>query len=161
MCWQCDHPAASQADYLDQIRELMARFGWAVQGVSRDRLHPPWAYTVGLTRLGLPELAITGMPLRRATRLLNEVAAHALHADPPQPGEQVQLTDGPLIEFVHVSQPSVHLNIAEAIFGPVIRAIQVVHADDRGHWPWDVGYRGVQGGQPVLGVRGTRPATAA
>jgi len=22
---------------------------WAVQGVERDGIHPPWAYTVGLT----------------------------------------------------------------------------------------------------------------
>jgi hypothetical protein len=36
-----------------------------------------------------------------------------------------------------------------------------VHADDRGHWPWDVGYRGVRGGQPVLGVRAAPSAGAA
>jgi len=34
-----------------------------------------------------------------------------------------------------------------------LRALQVVHADDRGHWPWETGYRGVRGGQPVLGTR--------
>jgi hypothetical protein len=28
-----------------------------------------------------------------------------------------------------------------------------VHADDRGHWPWGTCYRGVRGGQPVLGTR--------
>jgi hypothetical protein len=28
-----------------------------------------------------------------------------------------------------------------------------VHADKRGRWPWDHGYQGVRGGQPVLGAR--------
>jgi hypothetical protein len=31
--------------------------------------------------------------------------------------------------------------------------LQLVYADDRGHWPWDTGFRGGRGGQPVLGAR--------
>jgi hypothetical protein len=60
---------------------LIACHGWAVQGVQRDRIHPPWAYTVGLTSNGRPELVVTGMPLAPAAQLLNDVAAHVLHAD--------------------------------------------------------------------------------
>lgn len=47
------------------------------------------------------------------------------------------------------------------LYGPRIRALQVVHADDRGRWPREAGYRGVRGGQPVLGVRAVPPASAA
>jgi hypothetical protein len=43
------------------------------------------------------------------------------------------------------------------LYGPSVRALQVVHADGRGHWPWDRGYRGVRGGQPVLGIRAPHP----
>ena len=46
-----------------------------------------------------------------------------------------------------------HVLHAVEFYGPGIRALQLVHADGRGHWPWEVGFRGVQGGQPVLGVR--------
>ena len=60
---------------------------------------------------------------------------------------------GPLIEIVEVAEPAAHLLIAAEFYGTGIRALQVVHADDRGHWPWEVGYRGVRGGQPVLGMR--------
>jgi Domain of unknown function (DUF4262) len=153
MCWQCDHPQATYADYLDHMRDLIARYGWAVQGVNRDRLHPPWAYTVGLTPRGLPELVVTGMQVTHATCLLNEIASHALHAEFPQPGEQIPLVGGPLIEIVKVVEPSAHLNLAVSLYGPQIRALQIVHADDRDHWPWDSYYRGIRGGQPVLGVR--------
>jgi hypothetical protein len=153
MCWICDHPEATQADYLDQLRSLIARYGWTVQGVERDRIHPPWAYTVGLTEHGQPELVVTGMPLGRAGELLHAVADHMLHASEPTPGEQVALIGGPLIEIVEVAEPSAHLNRAIDLYGPSVRALQVVHADGRGHWPWDRKYRGVRGGQPVLGLR--------
>ena len=156
MCWQCDHPGSTRLDYLEHIRDIIACAGWAVQGVQRDRIRPPWAYTVGLTAAHRPELVVTGLPLARATRLLNGVAAHVLHAAAPRPGEQIPLNDGPVIEIVEVTEPAVHLVIAAELYGPGVRALQLVHADDRGHWPWAVGYRGVRGGQPVLGVRASQ-----
>jgi Domain of unknown function (DUF4262) len=151
MCWACDHPDSTRADYLERVADVMACCGWAVQGVERDRLHPPWAYTIGLTLAGEPELVVTGLPLTQATELLNGVAAHLLHAPAPKLGEQVELTNGRVIQIIKVTQPSAHLEIAVELFGPRIRALQIVHADDRGHWPWNTGYRGIQGGQPVLG----------
>jgi Domain of unknown function (DUF4262) len=161
MCWECEHPDASRSDYLDHLGDMIAQYGWAVQGVEPDRIHPPWAYTVGLTAYGRPELVVTGLPLLAATELLNDVAAHCVHAAPPAPGEQVPLRGGPLIEVVEVEVPAAHLVMAVEIYGPSIRALQVVHADDRGHWPWERGYRGVPGGQPVLGVRGADAGTRA
>ena len=130
------HPGGTLADYLDYLRDKITRYGWAVQGVERDRIHPPWAYTVGLTPHGRPELAVTGLPLGRATRLLGDVAEHVMHAAAPRPGEQIALRGGPLIEIVTVAEPSAHLLMAIRLYGPGVRALQVVHADDRGHWPW-------------------------
>jgi hypothetical protein len=153
MCWMCDHPEATRQDYLGYIKSIVASAGWAVQGVERDRVRPPYAYTVGLTPRGKPELVVTGMSLTRATELLNDVAVHVLHAVVPEPGERVPLIGGPVVEFVEVRVPSAHLLVATELYGPSIRALQVVHADDRGHWPWEVGFRGVKGGQPVLGSR--------
>ena len=153
MCWLCDHPEGTRQDYLEYMRELIDCHGWAVQGVQRDRVHPPWAYTVGLTLNGRPELVVTGMPLARAAELLDDVAAHVLHDQAPRPGERIPLTGGPLIEIVEVMQPAAHLLNAVEFYGPGIRALQLVHADDRGHWPWETGFRGVRGGQPVLGAR--------
>jgi len=143
-------------DYLAHVQEMIDCHGWAVQGVQRDRSHPPWAYTVGLTPNGKPELVVTGLPLTRATQLLNDVASHVLHAEAPRPGEVVPLIGGPVIEIVEVTVPNAHLAVAVEFYGPGIKALQLVHADDRGHWPWEVGYRGVRGGQPVLGVRASR-----
>ena len=153
MCWQCEHPGATERDYQEHIRSLIARHGWVVQGVERDGIRPPWAYTVGLTPHRRPELVITGMGLTRATEVLNGVAAHLLHADQPEPGTQAALHDGPLVELVRVAAPWAHLNIAVGLYGQRIRGLQLVHADKRGRWPWDDAYQGVRGGQPVLGPR--------
>ena len=156
MCWRCDHPLATEADWEAHLWELIDSYGWAVQFVERDRIHPPWAYTVGLTRFGEPELVVTGMNAQPAQSLLNNLAAHVMHAQAPRPGTQMQLVGGPYVEYVELSEPSAHLHTAIALFGPQIRAIQIVHADDRGHWPWHPGFRGVRGGQPVLGPRHDR-----
>ena len=162
MCWQCEHPDATWSDYLDHMRGMVRGFGWAVQGVERFRLHPPWAYTVGLTEAGLPELVATGLSLPRATMLLNDIAARIFHSgDVPRPGQRIPLIDGPVVEIVELSEPSAHLFTAVGIYGRQISALQLVHADDRGHWPWEVGYRGVRGGQPVLGPRTVSSASAA
>jgi hypothetical protein len=158
MCWQCDHPGGAYTDYLEHVLEIITRTRWFVQQIQGDRLHPPWVYTVGLTAYGLPELVVTGMRLPEATSLVNEVTGHVLHAGPLAPGEQVPLDGGPLVEFVTVVEPTAHLNVALNLYGPQIRALQIVHADDRGHWPWDRGYRGIRGGQPVLGIRSPGPA---
>ncbi len=157
MCWMCDHPGTTLQDYLNHMSSIIHKNIWAIQGVQRDGLRPPFAYTVGLTAMGKPELIVTGMPTARAAALLNDVAVHILHAEVPEPGERVPLIGGPLIEFVEVQTPTAHLLRACDLYGTRIRALQVVHADDRGRWPWETGYRGVKGGQPVLGPRAHAP----
>jgi Domain of unknown function (DUF4262) len=153
VCWMCDHPGATELDYNNYLQGLIDAFGWAVQGVERDGIHPPWAYTVGLTPHRRPELVITGMGLSRATQVLNGMAAHLLHAEAPEPGMQAKLVNGPLVEVVKVATPWAHLNMAVEFYGQRIRGLQLVHADKRGRWPWDRAYQGVPGGQPVLGTR--------
>ena len=161
MCWLCDHPDAKWPDYLNHMRDMISTYGWAVQSVERQRVHPPWAYPVGLTAAGRPELVVTGMSAHRAWHLLNDVAEHVLHAGALVPGDQHALEGGPLIEVVELTEPTAHLLVAVELYGQKLRAQQIVHADDRGHWPWDVGYRGLRGGQPVLGVRAAPSASAA
>jgi hypothetical protein len=121
--------------------------------VQRERHRPPYAYTIGLAAHGRPELVVTGMPYDRAVDLLNSVAEHVVHAAAPRPGEVLPLRGGPVIEIVQVAEPGVHLAVATALNGPRFTALQLVYADDQGHWPWDVGFRSGRGGQPVLGAR--------
>jgi hypothetical protein len=150
MCFLCD---GDRSGYLARLRDGVADRGWLVQGVEGSGSYPPWAYTIGLSGYDLPELVVTGLPVLEAAELLNDLAAHSMHESPPPPGERVPLRGGLVIEGVPLAEPSVHLIFAAALYGPEIRALQLVHADSRGRFPWSPDYRDGRGGQPVLGVR--------
>ncbi|WP_112268774.1 DUF4262 domain-containing protein [Lentzea terrae] len=158
MCWDCDHPASRMEQHLATLRRCIDARGWAVQAVERDRAHPPWAYTVGLTVRGLPELVVTGLPVLAAGRLLDDTAEHFSHSCVPSPGQRFSLPGGPLLEVVRVARPWAHLLVSARLYGEGIAALQLVHADESGRWPWDRSYAGVLGGQPVLGVRASPPS---
>jgi hypothetical protein len=150
MCWLCDHPDATQEDYFDVLRAKVLQHGWVVQYV--ESVRTPFAYTIGLHDLGVPELLVTGVSTQRARRLLNGVAWHVLCDGPPAPGEQLPVPGGPLVEFVEVDHPDAHMGWAVAFGGP-LRALQVVWADGRGRWPWAAAFCDGRTRQPVLGVR--------
>ncbi|MGI5504983.1 DUF4262 domain-containing protein [Lentzea sp. CA-135723] len=152
MCWDCDHPADRMEEHLATLRRCIDARGWAVQAVERDRAHPPWAYTVGLSPHGLPELVVTGLPVLEAGRLLDSAADHVVRACLPSPGDRFTV-GGRLLEVVHVARPWAHLLVSARLYGEGISALQLVHADEEGRWPWDRSYCGVRGGQPVLGIR--------
>jgi Domain of unknown function (DUF4262) len=151
MCWQCDHPGATTEDYLAELRATMLKHGWAVQYVESERM--PFAYTIGLTRYGLPELLATGLPPRRAARVLNALGRRAANGDRPAPGAQIALPAGPLVEMVEVEHPDVYLIFAGAMFGDEVTALQAVWVDSCGRWPWTAKFDDGRGTQPVLGVR--------
>jgi hypothetical protein len=159
MCWMCDDPTLTKADALARMAGLVEEYGWATQSVAGDRVHPPWAYTVGLTLRGQPELVVTGVRAPEAGDLLNEFAEGVVHHDEVlSPGEVLRCPHGTEMEVVELPHPDAHLVTAVALFpGVRLRALQIVWSDDRGHWPWDVGFRGNRGGQPVLGPRASGP----
>jgi hypothetical protein len=158
MCWMCDDPTMTKGDALARMASLVEEYGWAIQAVVGDRVHPPWAYTVGLTLRGLPELVVTGVRAPEARDVLNEFADSAVHHDEVlSPGQVLRCPHGSEMEVVELAHPDAHLLTAVSLFpGTTLRALQLVWSDDRGHWPWDVGFRSRRGGQPVLGPRAPR-----
>lgn len=151
MCWMCDHPEATVAEWLDEIDDTKARCGWAVQYVEDDRR--PFAYTVGLTDYGLPELLVSGVSPRRAARMLNRFAEQFVQRGAPNPGEQLTMLGGSLVEIVEVEHPDAHMYAAAAFYGGRARALQLVWADGRGRWPWVPSFSAGRRAQPVFGVR--------
>ncbi|MCW2660934.1 MAG: hypothetical protein JWP83_2086 [Mycobacterium sp.] len=157
MCWMCDHPGSAVDDYLDVIRGKIRGRGWTVQYVEDDRI--PYAYTIGMTRHGLPEFLMTGISPERALELLGGIAEAAAEAawdvDVPKPGARLTLPGPTLVEVVEVEHPDAHLNAAIAIYGSEVRGLQLVWSDWRGHWPWSPSFNSGRAIQPVLGVRAT------
>lgn len=143
----CDNPGRTEADYLTMLRQLIDEHGWAIQGVEPDGGRPGWAYTVGLTVKGLPELVVTGVSMSHAAELLNFAAGLVT--------EGTGLPGGLDVEVVTVARPWAHLRYAVTVYGEDIKALQLVYPDTAGRWPWDAGYAMPGGPQPVLGIRGT------
>ncbi|MBB4688643.1 DUF4262 domain-containing protein [Amycolatopsis jiangsuensis] len=154
MCEQCGEPERTAGQrYLSEVLDRIREYGWCVQGVLGTGVRPPWAYTLGLTAHGLPELVVTGLPPHPSAVLLSAAAERTLTTGPPEPGARLSLPGHPALEAVALTAPGVHLHFAVALYGPEISAIQLVHSDVRGVFPWSPNYRAGQGGQPVLGER--------
>lgn len=151
MCWQCDHPGATRQDYLDVLRSTVMKDGWAVQYVETE---PPFAYTVGLSEAGLPELLVTGLPPERSMLLLNATADYMVHRVEPLPGDTMTFPDHASAEFVEVTHPDVHMGWAVAFYNGPIRGLQIVWCDEDCHSPWCPDFNNGGPRQPVLGVRG-------
>ena len=151
MCWKCDHPDSTMQEWLEIIRATVEKNGWAVQFVEDDRT--PFAYTIGLHEQGLPELLVTGMPPQRATQALNSVAQYLVDGGRPVAGELILIGGELGLQVVQVDHPDAHLNVAVALYGPGLRALQLVWPDDRGHRPWCPEFSNRQVRQPVFGVR--------
>ncbi|WP_118913770.1 DUF4262 domain-containing protein [Mycobacterium shigaense] len=98
----------------------------------------------------------------RAYAVLNSIA-HSILEDNTvlAPAMHIDYQDRFLVEVVEVEHPDVHLKFAVGLFGPRVRALQLVWADDKGRWPWDAGWGHGRRRQPVLGVRTDLPGAAA
>lgn len=70
-----------------------------------------------------------------------------------EPAMHIDFEDRFLIEVVEVEHPDVHLKFGGVrLFGPRIRAFQLVWADNHGRFPWEPGWGGHgRRRQPVLG----------
>lgn len=110
----------------------------------------PFAYTVGLTAMGHPEIVEQGLPNEVGHQFLNLVgeevrAGRRFRA----PSIVTDLTDGGQpVAFIHAEDTS-ELTAVEQVYGAV-EALRLVWSDRSGRLPWDVGF-GSASHQPLLG----------
>jgi hypothetical protein len=53
----------------------------------------------------------------------------AITAGAPTPGDRIVLSDTAQIEAVHEDHPDAHMDLAVRLFGPKLRAVQLVWTD--------------------------------
>ena len=156
MCWQCEKRDGTVAEHLDEIHAAVRAHGWAVKYVEDDKR--PYAYTIGLHELGLPELLATGVTTGRALALLDYFVEESITNGPLAPGHRIELSDTAAIEVVEIEHPDAHLGLEVALYGPDFRAVQLVWTDMSGRWPWDSAFAFDGMMQPVLGKRAPQKA---
>lgn len=117
----------------------ITKHGWMIQGVAPHvgQTGVSFAYTVGLTTAGLPELTIIGPPIDVSTEILNDAARYSLGAT---------INDGDVLEnaaSVPLRATTVTdlepFKVARALYNP-ITMLQLVWPDPHGSYPGDPGW---------------------
>lgn len=159
-----DDPVASQQfwdQYDAQLREIIRRHGWAVQGVLGDisRQNPGFSYTVGLWGFGHPELVIYGLEPRHSARILNDVGEQIRNGLDLTDSEAVYATSihpSHRLGILPVPNPESVVLVAQEQYrtdgGHVVPALQLVYADLFGRYPWEPSYRYPRWMQPMPGT---------
>lgn len=147
-------------DFFDEQSEIIGRFGWAVVHVLPGDDDPPgtvpFAYTVGLTGYGFPELTIAGLPTEIGHVLLNEVAGRVRdeglllgH------GQRLRgLIDGQPVRIV-AGDPTEVLFPGAALMrygDDRVSLLQITWPDPGGRFPWESGYDAADYPQPTIGT---------
>jgi hypothetical protein len=111
-----------------------------VQGVFSTEADPGpnFAYTVGLTEAGLPELVITGLPHHDLAAELLNTAARLHLADEIRAGREV--TEAATVALRAVDAPGTIAGPAFALYGRRVRFVQLVWPDQGGAYPGDDGW---------------------
>jgi hypothetical protein len=148
---------ASFEDYVRRQTELIRTRGWAVTIVlpTEDPQGTPFAYTVGLTALGRPELIIAGIDPEISAELLDDLAqrvydqaprfTHGQRISDLLAGYDAVIVEGPATEALHPGA-------AFARYGrDHVTLQQVVWPDPDGRFPWEPGYTIRPQAQPTLG----------
>ena len=144
-----------RAAVLADTRAKIAAHGWTVIAVfpTPEDPGPSFAYTVGLSGKGLPEVAIYGLPGQVAHSLLNEVARRMVESGVGlQTGDRIEGVLVDEVPLVAVSMTDARdLNLVRECYGAVAAAVQVVWPDSDGVLPWEEGARISDAEQPVRG----------
>lgn len=121
--------------YDRQSLAVIDEHGWMIQGVFDNDGGPGFAYTVGLTPAGLPELVMSGLDHNTMATLLNAAAKRSL-------SEEVKVGD--LLDGIAsvglrvVGAPGAEVNMARHLYGgSTVQALQLVWPDKAGAYPGD------------------------
>jgi hypothetical protein len=141
---------------LRQQQEHIDTIGWAVTGVfpREGDDGAPFAYTIGLTERGSPELVISGLDTGTMHALLNDLAGRVFdRAERFSDGQRISdllngydaaVIDGALTEELWPGTAVVRYG------RNAVRLQQIVWPDREGRFPWEPGYALASDVQPLL-----------
>ncbi|WP_430788497.1 DUF4262 domain-containing protein [Actinoplanes sp. G11-F43] len=152
-------------DFFDDQSEIIGKFGWAVVHVLPADDDPddtvPFAYTVGLTGYGFPELTIAGLPAETGHVLLNEVAGrvrdeglllgHGQRLRGLIDGQELRVVAGGSVEILFPGAALMRYGDDR------VSLLQLVWPDPSGRLPWQSGYDTAGYPQPTIGTTHPRP----
>jgi Domain of unknown function (DUF4262) len=144
-------------NFLRSQHEIIDKVGWAVTAVlpTDDDPGAPFAYTVGLTARGHPELIIAGLDPATAQVLLNDLASrvydkavrftHGQRISDLLAGYDAVVIDGRGTDELHPGAAYAHYGKDRVVLQ------QIVWPDRDGRFPWNTGYAYPADTQPLIG----------
>lgn len=126
----------------DNIQAMIKDYGWAVIAVCEKI---PFAYTVGLSSLSLPELIISGLDGRRSHNVLNLCAEKMVAQSAPFLNGHIfdDLANFPTY-LGDVTDPAMKTRFTKLVNHLPHKGQyclqQLVMPDSKGKFPWDGGY---------------------
>lgn len=166
MCAWCDYRAANAGRASDEeldaeyeqifrarIRGLVNDGRWFVMSVEG---WPPFAYTIGLWSRGHPELCVFGIEHHQACALLNEIAQRVVDGARVDDGDEFECNHGLPLTAFRLPDPGQVVLRANWFYRRKPRnsvpALQLVHPDVHGTWPWEPDCHQFPGAQPMPGT---------
>jgi hypothetical protein len=136
MCMMCE--GMTEREYWTYVRGRILEHGWFLQAVEgEDHRNPPFAYTVGLSRLGHPELIAFGMHPECAHAAVEPLVRQVLAGRRFDEGDDLTAVYDDLPpELLRFPDSSTHLFVANDLYRapgrPPVPALQVF-------WPSEIG----------------------
>ena len=133
------------AHHVMHIEQAIREHGWAVHGVfAAVPDEHSFAYTIGLTRAGLPELLVAGVSDARVGASILNAVAKAHLKETLAAGSEIRL-DEVVAPLRVIEAPLAEIDWAKEVCGGSAYALQLVWPDDDGNWPatptWDEEYK--------------------
>lgn len=135
------------------LDDMIARYGWAVQGVFGSPDAPGFSYTVGLSQKGLPEIIVFGLPPQVAHVFLNSLGRRfTTDGVPPLDVDLLDVAERYPARLVPVPRPAADQYLYQALHRyPEYTAVQLVWTDEHSRYPWDDGFDpALVSRQPIL-----------
>jgi hypothetical protein len=138
MCAICEGRLTAE-EALDRTTELIARQGWTVQPVMAGPHNLSWAYTIGLTARGHPELVVVDTPEELAIPVLHLLAEHARDGEALQADHAIEVAG---LEFrlagvhpAHAGEGTNLFTVWHEVYGwlpepPQLRVLEVIPPDE-------------------------------
>jgi hypothetical protein len=133
-----------------RINEVIAQDGFWIQAIHGDGPETTYAYTVGLDRIGHPELIVTGMGCPSACNLLTVVAHPVVEHGMRWSAGMLLDLGAPIAGLIEVARPGWWLAIARELSQSSVSALQIVLSDDELRLPGTPAFDDCFA-QPILG----------
>ncbi|MDX6749384.1 DUF4262 domain-containing protein [Geminicoccaceae bacterium 1502E] len=129
---------------VDEARAAIEEFGHVVMTIGAGEGEPPFAYSVGLARLNLPEILVMGLDADTMHGLVNNAVYMMRESGEPfEEGARVDgIARGYPVVFRRIGHTAAqeYLRVASVFYGDGFTAMQMVWPDAEGRMPTEPGF---------------------